>query len=218
MRYRRMDGNGFTTVGKLLILAGNIIALAVAVRVVESSFGEPACEPVRVAPPREALLPYMTITDEIRVGMFYDALRIDQSYIDPQEITKSIGPWEPYIVRYSRQYGVDADLVRAIIYAESKGDPFSISRDGAVGLMQVMPETADYFGIDNLLEPEQNIKAGVMYISWLIKYYGEEHVLWAWNAGPGKTRKNLMPRETKRFIVEVISVKTYLKDDAARTI
>ncbi|MCD6308249.1 MAG: lytic transglycosylase domain-containing protein [Candidatus Latescibacteria bacterium] len=218
MRYKRMESNRFTAIGKLLILAGNIMILAVAVRVVDGAFVEPERAPVRVEPPREALLPYMTITNEIKVGMFYDGLRIDQSYIDPQEITKSISPWEPYIIRYSRQHGVDADLVRAIIYAESKGDPFSISRDGAVGLMQIMPATANHFGIDSLLEPEQNIKAGVMYISWLTKYYGEDHVLWAWNAGPGKTRKNLMPRETKRFIVEVISIKTYLKDDAARTI
>jgi hypothetical protein len=57
-----------------------------------------------------------------------------------------------------------------------------------------------------------------MYIAWLAKDYDEEYALWAWNAGPGRIEQNRMPTETKRFIVEVLSVKTFLRDDMNSTI
>ena len=127
-------------------------------------------------------------------------------------LRERISPWEPYIGRYASQYRIDPDLVRAIIYAESKGDPYSVSRNGALGLMQIMPTTADFVGVGNLLDPEENIKAGVRYIAWLVKQYDERRVIWAWNAGPSKTNRKIMPGETKRFIVEVLTVKSFLKD------
>jgi len=203
--------------GKVVVLC-NVFVFLTALHVVDiSAVDEPDAE-VESEPPLEAVLPHITFTNEMKVGMFFEKLRIDHSVIDPQEIARSLSPWEPYVQRYSKEYGVDPDLVRAIIYAESKGDPYRISKDGAIGLMQIMPSTANSLGFDNLLDPEENIKAGVMYIAWLVKNYGEEYVLWAWNAGPGKLSRNLMPYETQKFIVEVLSVKTFLKDDWNSTI
>ena len=143
-------------------------------------------------------------------------MRIDTSHLKPKQVHQSLDPWQSYIDLYAAQYGVDPDLVSAIVYTESKGDPFRISRDGALGLMQIMPSTASFLGFDNVLDPEENIKAGVKYIAWLLKQYGESHALWAWNAGPTRVSKKLMPRETRNFIVEVLSVKSLLKENKGR--
>ena len=201
-----------------LIIVFNIVAFVAAVHVIDGSMKEEEVVEEESEPPHESMLPHVTMTNEMKVGMFFDRLRIDHSLIDPANIKRSISPWESYITQYSREYGVESDLVRAIIYAESKGDPYKISKDGAVGLMQIMPSTADFLGISNVLDPEENIKAGVMYIAWLVKHYDKEYTLWAWNAGPSRLRKNLMPGETKRFIVEVISIKTFLNNDRDSTI
>ena len=170
---------------------------------------------------RDIAIPNMTLTNEIRAGMFLDGLRIDTSKIKPKDINKSIISWEHYVKKYSSKYGVDPDLVRAIIYTESKGDPFVISRNGAQGLMQIMPITADFMGISNPFDPEENIKAGVKYIAWLVRnseINDEAYLLWAWNAGPGMISKKIIPGETREFIIEVLSVKTFLKEDKNRTI
>ena len=170
---------------------------------------------------RDIAIPNITLTDEIKTGLFFDGLRIDVSMIKANDIIESIGPWEHYIERYSSYYDVDPDLVRAIIYAESKGDPYVVSKTGAEGLMQLMPLTSDFMGISNAFDPEENIKAGVKYIAWLVKNskkLNDTHVLWAWNAGPSMIHKNIIPGETRKFIIEVLSVKTFLKDGSSSTI
>lgn len=170
---------------------------------------------------QEAAIPHKTLTTEDEIELFFKRVRNILSDVSRDDIIESISPWESYIRRYSAQYGVDADLVRAIIYAESKGDPFTISRNGALGLMQIMPETADFIGINNPLDPEENIKAGIKYITWLIrngKRNEDPYLLWAWNAGLGTINKGRMPGETKRFIAEVLSVKNSLREDRGGTI
>jgi transglycosylase-like protein with SLT domain len=206
------------TVTKYLIVFSNVLLFAVAVKMIDSSEAneEPPLRESHM--PSEVMSPHVTVTKDMEIGMFFENLSIDHSLIAPRHIARSISPWEPYIRQYSKQYGVDADLVRAIIYAESKGDPFRISKDGALGLMQLMPSTAKYVGIDNALDPEENIRGGVKYIAWLVKHYDEEYALWAWNAGPSRIEQKKMPRETRRFITEVISVKTFLKNSWFNTI
>lgn len=199
------------TVTKRLILVLNIVAFVAAVYVIDSTMTVEAALDRDDEPPHEVMLPHITMTDEMNVDHFFDNLKVDNKAIDPKDIIESISPWESYIKHYAKEFGVDPDLVRAILYTESKGDPYRISKNGAVGLMQIMPATADFLGVTNVLNPEENIKAGVMYIAWLVKHYDEEYALWAWNAGPGKLEDNKMPKETKRFIVDVLSVKTFLK-------
>jgi soluble lytic murein transglycosylase-like protein len=161
--------------------------------------------------PAEASLPFRQMTREEKTRRNIEALTVDPTGLPTGDVSDSIKPWEPYIMQYAVQYKVDPDLIGAILYAESKGDPFKISRDGALGLMQIMPATADYLGCEDALEPEENIKAGAMYISQLMKNYGETHAVWAWNAGPARVDNNHMPNETRIFIEKVLSIKNYLK-------
>jgi soluble lytic murein transglycosylase-like protein len=80
---------------------------------------------------------------------------------------------------------VDPALVKAVISTESGWNPRAVSRKGAVGLMQVIPETAQRFGVSNPYDPEQNVEAGTTYLKALLdRYNGDlEKSLAAYNAG-----------------------------------
>jgi hypothetical protein len=163
----------------------------------------------------DIVLPNMTLTDHERADLSLRGITLDTVLMNHDDILRSISPWDSYIRNYSKRYEVDADLVRAIIYTESRGDPFVTSRVGAQGLMQLMPGTADFMGIEDPLDPEENIRAGVKYISWLVRNHSnedEKYLLWAWNAGPEKFGQRVIPAETKHFIEEVLSVKSMLKN------
>jgi soluble lytic murein transglycosylase-like protein len=86
----------------------------------------------------------------------------------------------------SRKTGVPADLLTAVIQQESGFRPCSVSEKGALGLMQLMPSTADDFGVRDALDPDQNVEAGAALLKTLIERYGGDlnRVLGAYNAGP----------------------------------
>jgi soluble lytic murein transglycosylase-like protein len=72
--------------------------------------------------------------------------------------------WAEY---YARVYRVPVDLVDAIIDEESGWNPYAVSTKGAVGLMQLMPQTAVRFGVRNRFRLDENIRGGVAYLAWL---------------------------------------------------
>ena len=89
------------------------------------------------------------------------------------------------IERYSDRFDVDPVLVRAVIQVESSFDPKCISRRGARGLMQLMPETATRYGVHHIFDPEENIRAGVHYLADLMRLFPRDlpRALAAYNAG-----------------------------------
>jgi soluble lytic murein transglycosylase-like protein len=76
-----------------------------------------------------------------------------------------------YVQHYSNTYGVPVNFVQAIIQAESNWRPDALSPKGAAGLMQLMPATARRFGVRNVFDIEENIRAGISYLSWLMKTF-----------------------------------------------
>ena len=96
--------------------------------------------------------------------------------------------------KYSRKYGVSAELVYAVIRAESKFDKDAVSDKGAKGLMQIIDATADWVSgkIElsefDLFDPETNIEIGTFYLSYLLDLYkgNKECAIAAYNAGPAK--------------------------------
>jgi soluble lytic murein transglycosylase-like protein len=98
--------------------------------------------------------------------------------------------FHPLIVRVSREHNVDPALVKAIIMAESGYDPQAVSKVGAGGLMQLMPQTADSLGVQDIFDPEENVSGGVKYLKQLLKEFGGEIklALAAYNAGSRKVK------------------------------
>src|SRR6202521_2514972 len=85
----------------------------------------------------------------------------------------------------SRAYGVEASLVHAVISAESAYNPYAVSRTGAMGLMQLMPETARRYGVQNMMDPTENIHGGVRYLRDLLAMFKcrVDLAIAAYNAG-----------------------------------
>ncbi len=109
--------------------------------------------------------------------------------------TTTVSPYDNLFKKYAKQLGWDWRMVAAVVYQESRFSISSRSHRGAMGLMQVMPQTGSYYGVDNLLDPEQNIIAGTSHLKRLQKMFSRydldheeliKFTLAAYNAGEGR--------------------------------
>jgi len=118
------------------------------------------------------------------------------------------------------KYNVPAVLITSIVAAESNFNCAAVSPKGAIGLMQLMPETAGQYGA-NPVVPRENIEAGTQYLHWLIERYrnsknGIRHVIAAYNAGPAMVNRyrGVPPfRETRGYVTRVLG---YIKQFSGR--
>ncbi len=120
-------------------------------------------------------------------------------------------PYDRLIDRYADQYNVDPVLVRAVIQVESDFDPRCVSKKGARGLMQLIPETAKRYGVRNMLDPDQNIRGGVHYLADLLGMFHNDlsHTLAAYNAGENAVLKyaGIPPyTETTTYVTRALTV------------
>jgi len=110
----------------------------------------------------------------------------------------------------AKMYKLQHTLLHAVIMAESSYNPNAISRAGAVGLMQLMPETAKQYGVSPRRDPKQNIYGGSRYLRYLLKLFKNDLslALAAYNAGEGTVKKygNKIPpyKETRNYVKKVI--------------
>ena len=131
--------------------------------------------------------------------------RLSQTQI--QELMPRI---EAAIESCSSQYGVDPQLVRAVIKQESGFQPFALSTSGAMGLMQLMPGTAAGLGVTDAYNIEQNIKGGTQYLCYQLKAFDGDLrlALAAYNAGPNAVRKysGIPPyAQTQSYVEKVLN-------------
>ena len=115
---------------------------------------------------------------------------------------------EQMIREVSARYRVDPALVRAVMQTESNWNSSAVSRKGALGLMQLVPGTAQQLGVNNAFDPKQNLDGGVRYLHTLLERYNGDldKALAAYNAGPGAVdRAGGIPRyrETRNYVQKV---------------
>jgi len=149
--------------------------------------------------------PIDTYYEEVKYGCYacgvYSEIDWLETKLYPNAFTKEIESAAKY-------YQVDANLVRAIIHAESHFRVNAISKQGAQGLMQLMPATAKELGVNNPFTAKENIQGGVKHLAKLLKkYHGNVRMVSAaYNAGEGSVRKyrGIPPfPETKVYVERV---------------
>ncbi len=117
--------------------------------------------------------------------------------------------FDAIIRRHADQHGIRPALVKAVVQVESAFNPVAISPKGAMGLMQLMPGTAEELGVGNPFNPEENIRGGVAYLRQLLDRYdnNEQLALAAYNAGPNAVDKygETVPpyRETRAYVSKI---------------
>jgi hypothetical protein len=127
---------------------------------------------------------------------------------------------EELVQTTAARHNVDPALVRAVIQTESGGNPAAVSSKGAMGLMQLMPETALELGVKNVFNPQDNLEAGVKYLRTLLERYNGDldKALAAYNAGAGAVdRAGGVPRyrETRDYVRKVTN--NYLAADTSES-
>ncbi len=139
-----------------------------------------------------------------------------------QTVLQKAERYAPLIEEAARASRIEPALVRAVLVAESAGDPKALSPRGARGLMQLMPETAKRYGVSNVFDPQQNIRAGSQYLRDLSDRYRNDLqlVLAAYNAGPTAVDQHggrIPPlKETLDYVPRVLGIYHHLRDIAHR--
>jgi len=130
-------------------------------------------------------------------------------------------PFADMVNTAAAEQKIDPALLHAIIHVESRHNPSAVSTKGAVGLMQVLPETAKRMGIDSISTPQGNISAGARYMHFLLDIFGKDVqlALAAYNAGENAVIRhgNQIPPypETLAYVPAVIAAYNELKKQRA---
>lgn len=151
-----------------------------------------------LARPVVALLPPAPkVKPNVEVSAEYMAIPANRAY-------------EDIIQEAAAEYDLDPNLIRAVMQAESAFHPFAVSRAGAEGLMQLMPELANEMSVSNSFDPRENIMGGAKYLKRLLDYHNGniDLALASYNAGPGNVQRygGIPPfRETQNYVARISS-------------
>ncbi len=148
------------------------------------------------------------------------------SYYRSQKRPRRDYSWS--LIRYTREiadasekYGVEQELIRAVIMAESDFDPYAVSEAGALGLMQLMPKTAERMGVEDCFDPIQNIDGGVRYLKILHERFDDTRLaVAAYHAGENRVAAygDIPPiPATRKYVDRVLQYYQDFKKTARKT-
>jgi len=128
--------------------------------------------------------------------------------VDVSAVFFAVPPNQAYdeiIDEAAEKFDMDPNLIHAVMQAESAFHPYAVSRAGAEGLMQLMPDLSEQMGVSDAFDPRDNIMGGVRYLKRLLDYHGGniDLALASYNAGPGNVERygGVPPfRETKNYV------------------
>lgn len=139
----------------------------------------------------------------------YERMRLSDPPLHERYPAPRRAEFDTLIHEMALAYSVPPALVKAVIAAESAFNPSAVSRKGAQGLMQLMPQTAAGLGVRDPLEPSQNVRGGTNYLREMIDRYGDlTRALAAYNAGPAAVDHygGIPPyRETRAYVERVLT-------------
>lgn len=149
-----------------------------------------------------------SVQHQEKMGSMLDAFEKPNITRTSSKVSKN-HRYDEYIREASIKEGVPENLIRVVIQQESSFNPNSVSSKGAVGLMQLMPETAKILGVKNSFDPEDNIKGGTKYLGKQLRRFGRvDLALAAYNAGPDREslRNGQIPpfKETQDYVKKVM--------------
>jgi len=145
--------------------------------------------------------------DEPRPFVPLEARRAPAAAPDEQRMAQ----YKPMIQKVAQETSVSPQLLHAVVAVESGYDAKAISRKGAQGLMQLMPQTAQRFGVRNALDPLQNLRGGALYLKWLLDYFNGDLklALAGYNAGENEVVRagyKIPPiKETRDYVPKVLA-------------
>lgn len=175
---------------------------------------------------REASLDSKINTEQQKTDAVIDELTLEpkkakeavtlKSKIDLKSQTRNI---DEIVETFADKYNLDGDFIKAIIKQESGFNPYAKSKKGAMGLMQLMPKTAQSLGVVNAYNPWENVEGGVKYLKGLMERFNndEKLALAAYNAGPNAVKKygGVPPyKETQNYVNSIMN--SYNKIKGAR--
>jgi hypothetical protein len=158
--------------------------------------------------------------DAVDADTSFEQTATQESAVSPPEPAEPALPFEEHIMQAAQTYQVDPALIRAIIMAESSYNPRAVSHRGAQGLMQLMPTTAKWLGIEDSFDPAMNIDGGVRYFRRLLdRFDGDVKLaLAAYNAGSRYVLKygGVPPfKATRIYIKKVLHYHRVLQEQLA---
>ena len=121
-----------------------------------------------------------------------------------QSEIEKLKQYAPYYHQAGQKYGVDPYFLMGIGGAESGFNPNAKNPSGAAGMHQFMPGTAKAYGLQNPYDPVASIDAAAKYVRNLMNMFGNyDKAAWGYNAGEGRVKQGIMPKETKHYIEKV---------------
>ncbi len=128
---------------------------------------------------------------------------------EPQPWTEVAGEYADMIRTAATEYDLDPAVITAMIQVESNFDQFAVSHKGACGLLQLIPATAERFGVQDVFDAADNVNGGAKYFRWLLDHFENrmEFALAAYNAGENVVKRyNGIPpyRETREYVAKVL--------------